>query len=394
VPGSGSATTETDNVTVGADISGLAVGTYLGTLTVTATGATNTPQTVDLTLVVTDPNVTVVWPTNGWATATPAEMGMDEAKLIQARDYALNTYLGGGAGIITRHGRAVMTWGNTQELYGLKSGTKSIGSTILGLAVKDGLMSLSDLAQQHHPSLGIPPESNAATGWLDDITIQNLATHTAGFMTDGGYEELFFEPGTAWSYSDGGPNWIAEAVTLAYGTDLLDVLADRIMSPLGVAPAAYYWRDNVYRDTEINGITSREFGAGISTSVDVMARIGYLYLRDGMWDGTQIIPASYVAAASAPVPGLPGLPVLSPEHPNGSDHYGLLWWNNADGVMPAVPLDAFLAWGLYEGFIIVIPSLDIVVARLGGDWRVNYDDPFFPVLAPFLTLIVESVVVP
>jgi hypothetical protein len=48
-----------------------------------------------------------VWPTNGWPTATPAEMGMDETKLKQARDFAVSK--GGGSGVVTRGGKLVMS---------------------------------------------------------------------------------------------------------------------------------------------------------------------------------------------------------------------------------------------------------------------------------------------
>jgi hypothetical protein len=50
---------------------------------------------------------------------------------------------------------------------------------------------------------------------------------------------------------------------------------------------------------------------------------------------------------------------------NASDHYGLLWWNNADGTMKNVPSDAYWSWGLYDSLIVVIPSLEVVAARAG-----------------------------
>jgi CubicO group peptidase (beta-lactamase class C family) len=55
---------------------------------------------------------------------------------------------------------------------------------------------------------------------LGEITILHLATQTAGFDKPGGYTPLLFRPGTEWSYSDGGPNWLAECITLAYGRDM------------------------------------------------------------------------------------------------------------------------------------------------------------------------------
>ena len=74
-----------------------------------------------------------VWPGEKWDTATPAEVGLDEAKLIQARDYAVT---GEGSGIIVRHGKVVMTWGDQAALYDIKSSSKSFGVTMLGLALK------------------------------------------------------------------------------------------------------------------------------------------------------------------------------------------------------------------------------------------------------------------
>jgi hypothetical protein len=70
------------------------------------------------------------WPEKEWSHATSAEAGMDEARLTLVRDYALT---GGGAGMITRHGRLVLAWGNMREQFDLKSSTKSFGSVALGL---------------------------------------------------------------------------------------------------------------------------------------------------------------------------------------------------------------------------------------------------------------------
>jgi CubicO group peptidase (beta-lactamase class C family) len=310
-----------------------------------------------------------VWPTNGWPTATPAEMGMDETKLKQARDFAVSQ--GRGSGFITRGGKLVMSWGSSSQRYDLKSTTKSIGISALGLAIKDGLMNLSDQAQQHHASIGVPPNSNSATGWLDDITILHLSTQTAGFDKDGGYTALQFQPGTKWLYSDGGPNWLAEAITLKYGQDLNTVMFQGVFTPLGIDSGDLTWRSNIYRDDTLNGIKRREFGSGISANVDAMARIGYLYLRNGEWNGQQIIPQSFVEAASNTVPSVVGLPSHDPDQSfNAPNHYGLLWWNNADGKLANVPRDAFWSWGLFESFILVIPSQDIVVSRAGTEgWQ-------------------------
>ena len=153
----------------------------------------------------------------GWESANPQQAGMDESKLWQARDYALT---GGGSGCIIRGGKLLMSWGDQARQYDLKSTTKSIGITVLGLAVKDRLVNLEDKAQRYCPDIGIPP--NADDPRLNDIKIWHLATHTAGFDKSGGFEPLLFNPGMTWAYSDGGANWLADCLTLIYKRDLKD----------------------------------------------------------------------------------------------------------------------------------------------------------------------------
>ncbi|MHC4324817.1 MAG: serine hydrolase [Planctomycetota bacterium] len=305
-----------------------------------------------------------IWPGSTWERALSEQVGMDASTLQKARDYALT---GGGSGRVTHSGLLVMQWGDQEQRYDLKSSTKAIGVTALGLAVKDGkINSLQEPATKYHPKFGTPPESNAETGWLGKITLFHLATQTAGFDKSGGYTKLLFAPGTKWCYSDGGPNWLAECVTLVYKQDLNELMFNRVFGPIGIRASDLTWRNNAYRPKEINGIKRREFGSGISANVNAMARIGYLYLRRGRWRNEQIIPESFVDMARKVPKAVGGLPVVKSEsYFNASDHYGLLWWNNADGTMANVPRDTYWSWGLYDSLIVVIPSLDIVAARAG-----------------------------
>jgi CubicO group peptidase (beta-lactamase class C family) len=329
----------------------------------------------------------VEWPATHWATATPADAGMVGARLEQARDYALT---GGGSGMITRHGKVVLTWGDQAKRYDLKSSSKAIGVTLLGVALQDRKVQLDDQAIRYQPKLGVPPESNQATGWLGEITLRQLACQTAGFEKPGGYGRLLFEPGTKWFYSDAGPNWLAECLTLVYRRDLNDVLFERVFTPIGVTPADIEWRENAYRPHEIDGVKRREFGSGFSANVGALARIGYLYLREGRWKDQQIIPADFVHEAGRPQKRSIGLPEYDHSHGNASDHYSLLWWDNGDGTIPGLPRDAFWSWGLYDSFILVIPSLDIVAARAGQSWA-RTSDEHYDVLKPFFEPIAASV---
>jgi CubicO group peptidase (beta-lactamase class C family) len=337
-----------------------------------------------------------VFPTTEWETATPADMNMTATKLDQARNYSL---IGGGAGFVTRGGRVVYTWGDTGARSTLKSATKSIGGIALGLALDDRRLKLADTAHMYLSTVGVPPQSNAATGWLDQITILQLATHTAGFEKPGGFGRLLFEPGTTWLYSDGGANWLADVLTQVYAEDLNSVLFSRVFSTIGITNDMLIWRDNASRTDKLNGVKRREISSGIEANVDAMARIGYLFLRGGVWNGQRVLSDSFVELVHTPQPQSAAATNADPEHdPTATQNYGVLWWTNSSGEMPGVPRDAYWAWGLGDNLIVVIPSLDLVIARTGND----PDDSSLPqlrternsdyaVLEPLLTPIVESV---
>lgn len=331
-----------------------------------------------------------IWPGDQWEEATPQEAGMDSASLLRARDYALT---GEGSCIVARHGRVVLQWGDPSRTYDLKSSTKAIGVTAVGLALLDGkFQSLHEPASRYHPEFSAPPRPNEPNTWLGKISLFHLATQTAGFDKPGGSAELLFEPGEKWSYSDSGPNWLAECVTLAYGQDMLELMFERVFSPIGIGRDDLTWRENSYRPREISGVARRELGSGISANVDAMARIGYLYLRSGRWGDSQLLPAWFVDAARTTPYGVRGLEVLKPEeYGNASGHYGLLWWNNSDGAMKNVPRDAYWSWGLYDSLIVVIPSLDVVVARAGKSFPRVQGASHYASIEPFIEPIVMSV---
>ncbi len=83
------------------------------------------------------------------------------------------------------------------------------------------------------------------------------------------------------------------------------------------------------------------------------ARFGLLHLWDGVWEGERILPEGWVEFVSTPTPTDP------------RKRYGGLFWLNAGGALPDVPRDAFWAAGFMGQNTVVIPSLDMVVVRLG-----------------------------
>jgi len=329
------------------------------------------------------------WPGIKWPTASPAEVGMHEPRLAEARAFALS---GGGSGAVIRHGKWVYAWGDQVQIYDIKSSSKSVGVTALGVALLDRKVQLDDPAIKYHPGIGVLPESNVATGWLEKITLRQLANQSAGFEKNRGFGKLLFEPGTHYFYSDGGPNCLAECLTLAYGRDLNELMFERVFTPLGITRAELKWRDNSLRPHEINGIPRREFGSGFSVNMNAMARIGYLYLREGRWNDRQIIPADFVRLASKPAEALRGLPEGESSHGNASEHYSMLWWNNGDGYVPNVPRDAYWSAGLFNSYIVVIPSLDLVVVRAGNGWPTDTEEVRAQGRRPGFALFVAPIV--
>jgi hypothetical protein len=166
---------------------------------------------------------------------------------------------------------------------------------------------------------------------------------------------------------------------------------ERVFAPIGIEKSDLTWRNNAYRPKEINGIKRREFGSGIHANVDAMARIGYLYLRNGRWRDRQIIPEWFIDTARTVPRFVRGLEVVKEDaYFNASDHYGLLWWNNSDGTMTSVPRDAYWSWGLYDSLIVVIPSLDIVASRAGRSLREERNSNY-RLIEPFIEPIALSV---
>src|SRR5205823_3085110 len=94
-----------------------------------------------------------VWPEKDWETATPESQGLAREGLEAAARHAQQ--YGGGSGCIIRHGYLVHEWGDPAARADIKSATKgTLGTTLLGLAVGDGLVKLDDRARVYYPQIG------------------------------------------------------------------------------------------------------------------------------------------------------------------------------------------------------------------------------------------------
>jgi CubicO group peptidase (beta-lactamase class C family) len=161
-----------------------------------------------------------------WAACAPsAAAGVDQAQLQKALTLGQNK--GTGSIDVYVDGSLAGSIGPRAAAYDLKSSTKSFGGLLLCLALKDGKVALSDLGAKYVANFGQP-----STAAAQKVTLKELATHTAGFDKAGGFVPILYTPGSAFAYSDGGANWLADVLTSAYRQDLAALFRNRIGSKL------------------------------------------------------------------------------------------------------------------------------------------------------------------
>jgi len=144
-------------------------------------------------------------------------------------------------------------------------------------------------------------------------------------------------------YSNGGTNWLADVMTVAFQADLQEVLRQRVATPVGILGTEFFMRANQYRPRTLRGWPRREFGSGLNITARAFARIGLMLLRDGQWKGRQVVPADYLRQARQSRPELADTLSFDTKTQTSSlVHYNRLFCNNTDGIAPNVPLDVFL----------------------------------------------------
>ncbi len=149
------------------------------------------------------------------------------------------------------------------------------------------------------------------------------------------------EPGTVWNYSSGTTNIVMEYLRQELGgNDQLYILIDSIFAP--IAPSLLIEPDQ----------SGRPVGSsyGWATARD-WARLGQFMLQDGVWDGRRILPAGWIDFMRQPATGSDGV------------YGGHLWLPGPD--TPSLPADAYMMRGFQDQRVFVIPSRNMVIARLG-----------------------------
>ncbi|RYD34212.1 MAG: class C beta-lactamase-related serine hydrolase [Verrucomicrobiaceae bacterium] len=288
--------------------------------------------------------------------STPEAQGVSSAALreyMEAADKEVNTM---HSFMLVRHGKVVAeAWWNpesAEKAHVLWSLSKSFTSTAVGLAVEEGKLKLDDKVLKFFPEdVPASPSEN-----LKAMTVKDLLTMSGGHETEakfrdtgGPWVKTFLaqpvphKPGTHFLYNTPGTYMLSAIVTRVTGQTVLDYLKPRLFEPLGITSPEW--------GTSPQGISIG--GYGLSLRTEDIAKFGQLYLQKGQWNGKQLLPASWVEAASfKQVPNDNGRP--NADQSDWAQGYGFQFWRCRH--------NAFRGDGKDGQFCVVIPEQDAVVA--------------------------------
>ena len=316
-------------------------------------GCSNPPATVVAPPVPTSTaEIGTTWPTEDWRTSPPEAQGMDSQKLAQMQAAIQEQHLNFHSLLIIRNGYLVNEtyFGSYQpdtrhELY---SCTKSFIATLIGIALDQGYIDGID-----QRIVDFFPERTFAN--LDNqksaMTLEDTLTMRTGLDWQEGDpaframylsqdwvkavldEPMATSPGSKFNYCSGCSHVLSAVLRQTTGMNPRDFADQYLFKPLGIS--------NVNWDTDAEGTPIG--GWGLQITPRDMAKLGYLYLHHGQWEGQQIVSAKWVEDATR-----------THAKTGGDLDYGYQWWT-----YPA--LKAYAALGRYGQMIMVIPRLDLVV---------------------------------
>ena len=307
----------------------------------------------------------LVWPTQQWQTSAPEEQGIDSAALARLVDFGTTRSF--DSLLIARHGKIVLDAYyapySADIPHAINSATKAVIGTLTAIAYKDGLFD-----GPNHLMLDFFGDRSIAN--VGDkkrtITLQNLMDMTSGidwkepltgrpdsviemsrspdwikFILD---RPMSNAPGDIFNYNSGNPHLLSAILTKLTGMSASNYAKARLFGPLGIS--AWNWRQDP-QDISIGGY-------GLALLPRDMAKIGYLYLRHGVWEDKPLFPPDWVDKANHASVNM-NLP-FEPEL-----RYSNFFW--------ALPKkQVYMAVGYHCQMIMVFPALDIVAVTTARDF--------------------------
>lgn len=289
----------------------------------------------------------------------PEKVGIPSAAIMQFIQDAEQSIHELHSVMIIRHGCvAAEGWwapyapGRPHMLFSL---SKSFTSTGIGLAAAEGRLAVDD------PLISFFPEDAPAevSTHLAAMKVRHLLSMATGHAVDtldrvaqaedGNFIKAFLalpvehDPGSFFCYNNGATYMLSAIVQKVTGMRLVDYLTARLFEPLGIEDASW--------DLSPQGINMGFSGLHIKT--EDIARLGLLYLNKGAWQGQQILPETWVTAATSVQ-----VSNSSEPSPDWSQGYGYQFWRCRH--------NAFRGDGAFGQFCIVLPEFDAVVAITSG----------------------------
>lgn len=246
---------------------------------------------------------------------------------------------------------------------------KSYLSALLGVLMQEGaIASLDDPVTRYAPALkgsayegaSIRNVLNMASGIVfdedyfdkgSDINRMGRAIALGGALDDftAGFTETFAAPGETWQYVSIDTHVIGMVIRGATGRSIPDLMAEKIIAPLGLEHDGLFITDGAGVAFVLGGLnfTTRDY-----------ARFGQMILQNGRYGGAQVVPADWIAAAT--MPSAPTAP--------GQTGYGYQWW---------IPVDPqpgeFFARGVYGQYIYLDQPRGVLIVSTAADRHFRED---------------------
>lgn len=305
------------------------------------------------------------WPTDGWRTSPPEAQGMDSETLSKLLDFIREHDMHMHSMTIIRHGYIVFDayfWpADSSMLHDIASCTKSVTSTLTGIALDKGFISsLNDPFIRYFHDYDL----NVRDADPEPITIRHLLTMTSGLECVGVPSEITLmqmsqspdyvqfaldlavtsEPGSKWEYASCGSHLLGALVANSTGMSEEEFCRENLFEPLGID--TFSWQ----RDPQ-----GYNHGWGdLKLRPHDMAKIGYLYLHKGLWDSRRILSSNYVLKATK----------TRTKFESG-EGYGYQWWTYKFG--------SYYAKGRGGQRIFMVPVLDLLVVTTAGNSAAESD---------------------
>ena len=269
------------------------------------------------------------------------------------------------AGLVIRNGYIVAEWGDLERVDMTFSVVKSYLSTIMALAMREGLV--TDLHapvrhwvrdgkfdSPHNAKITWHHLMNQTSDWQGTLwDVPDWADRPEGDDPSQWPHRALHEPGTYFKYNDVRINVTSFALMQVWRKPLPVVLKEQVMDPVG---ASSTWRWHGYGNSWVTLDGQRmqsvsgggHFGGGMFISTLDHARFGLLFQRNGRWRDRQIIPPEWIDAMREPTPV--------------RKDYGYMWWLNTDRErIPAAPESAFWAAGFGGNYIYIDQEHDLLL---------------------------------